>query len=97
MVSQNVTGRIRRELQARNPMLIGAVDYFPGTYGDRIVSMALNMLAGNATAPATYTDHLLITADNISRLYPDDKNNSTNGREPAKAKRAGDVVKAVKI
>lgn len=97
VVSQNVTGRIRRELQARNPMLIGAVDYFPGTYGERIVSMALNMLAGNATAPATYTDHLLITADNISRLYPDDKNNPNNGREPAKTKRAAEVAKAVKI
>ena len=96
VVSQNVTGHIRRELQARNPMLIGAVDYFPGTYGERIVQLALNMLSGNATAPATYTDHLLITADNIGRLYPDDKSNHNTGHETVATRRQTEFVKTVK-
>ena len=94
VVSQNVTGRIRRELQARNPMLIGAVDFFPGTYGERIVSLALNILASTATAPATYTDHLLITADNIGRLYPEDKANQAHGHETGTLKRPQDWQKA---
>ncbi len=93
VVSQNVTGLIRRELQARNPMLIGAVDYFPGTYGERTVQLALNILAGNATAPATYTDHLLITADNIGRLYPEDKNGRITGHEIGALKRPQDGQK----
>ena len=55
------------------PMLIGAVDYFPRHYGEKIVEMARAILEGQPMPPAVYTDHLLLTADNVSRVYPDDK------------------------
>ena len=42
VVSQNASGRIRHELLRRNPMLIGAVDYFPQHYGARVISLALS-------------------------------------------------------
>jgi ribose transport system substrate-binding protein len=73
VVSQNATPSIRRELLRRNPMLIGAVDYFPRQYGEKIIGMALGILAGQPVPPAVYTDHLLLTPDNLSRVYPDDK------------------------
>jgi ribose transport system substrate-binding protein len=72
VVSQNVSRRIRRELRARNPMLIGGVDYFPQIYGERVMQVALNLLQGQSVAPATYTEHLLVTTENVDFIYPDD-------------------------
>jgi ribose transport system substrate-binding protein len=73
VISQNATPRLRRELLRRNPMLIGAVDYFPRHYGEKIIGMAASLLDGQPVPPAVYTDHLLLTPDNLSRVYPDDK------------------------
>lgn len=70
VVSQNVTTQIRHELHRGNPMLIGAVDYFPGSYGERVLRIAEDMLTGKPVAPATYTDHLLVTSANVQQLYP---------------------------
>ncbi|MCL6509051.1 MAG: substrate-binding domain-containing protein [Anaerolineae bacterium] len=74
VVSQNVSKAIRRELRRNNPMLIGGVDYFPNTYGERVIPLALQMLAGSSVPPAVYTDHILVTAENVHRLYPEDAN-----------------------
>jgi ribose transport system substrate-binding protein len=73
VISQNATPRLRRELLRRNPMLIGAVDYFPRHYGEKIIQIATAILNGRPVAPAIYTDHLLVTAENLSRIYPDDQ------------------------
>jgi len=70
VVSQNASGRIRNDLARRNPMLIGAVDYFPQHYGARVIPLALAILQGQAVPPAVYTDHVLLTADNVRQLYP---------------------------
>jgi ribose transport system substrate-binding protein len=72
VVSQNASARVRRQLLARNSMLIGAVDYFPQNYGAKAIQLALAILSGRPTPPAAYTDHILITADNIAQIYPDD-------------------------
>lgn len=72
VVSQNVSKSIRRELRHNNPMLIGGVDYFPQTYGERVIPLALQILAGQSAPPAAYTDHVLVTAENVHRLYPED-------------------------
>ena len=72
VVSQNASRRVRSELRRNNPMLIGAVDYFPEAYGDRIMQLAASLLAERHVPPATYTDHALMTAANVQRFYPDD-------------------------
>ena len=72
VVSQNASRRIRSELRRGNTMLIGAVDYFPEAYGDRIMQMAMQMLSGKSVPPASYTDHALINAANVQRFYPND-------------------------
>lgn len=72
VVSQNVSRRIRRELRARNPMLIGGVDYFPHIYGERVIPIAMQLLQGQSVAPAIYTEHLLINSDNVDFIYPED-------------------------
>lgn len=87
VVSQNVSRRIRRELRARNPMLIGGVDYFPHIYGERVLPIAINLLQGLSVAPATYTEHLLINTENVDFIYPEDPietrmKTSTASRQP---------------
>ncbi len=87
VVSQNVSRRIRRELRARNPMLIGGVDYFPHIYGERVMQVALGILQGQSVAPATYTEHLLVTPENVDFIYPDDHVEAriktvSSGRQP---------------
>lgn len=71
VVSQNASGGIRRELMRRNPMLIGAVDYFPQHYGARAIPLALSILQGQPIPPAVYTNHVLLTAENIREVYPE--------------------------
>jgi ribose transport system substrate-binding protein len=70
VVSQNASGRIRQELLRRNPMLIGAVDYFPQQYGFRVIPLAVSILEGQAVPPAVYTDHVLLTSENVQQIYP---------------------------
>jgi ribose transport system substrate-binding protein len=72
VISQNASGRIRHELLQRNPMLIGAVDYFPQNYGNKAIQLALEILRDRPTPPAVYTDHVLVTSANVAQLYPDD-------------------------
>ncbi|MCS7060423.1 MAG: substrate-binding domain-containing protein [Anaerolineae bacterium] len=72
VISQNASTRIRRELAARNPMLIGAVDFFPENYGPKVIQLAIDILMNRRTPPAVFTDHMLITPDNVRQMYPDE-------------------------
>jgi len=63
---QNVDAKIRAELRRGNPMLIGAVDYFPERYGDHIIRIASDLLSGRPVPPAIYTEHRLLTADDVT-------------------------------
>jgi ribose transport system substrate-binding protein len=87
VVSQNASRRVRGELRRNNPMLIGAVDYFPEAYGDRIMQLAVAMLNDKPVPPATYTDHALMTHVNVQRFYPDDVDEVSALPVPAPAKR----------
>ena len=52
-------------------MLIGAVDYFPQHYGAKVIPMALAILEGRPVPPAAYTDHSLLTFENVHEIYPE--------------------------
>lgn len=70
VISQNASARIRQELIRRNPMLIGAVDFFPHHYGSKVIPLALDVLEKRSLPPAIYTDHLLLTPSNVLQVYP---------------------------
>ena len=69
VISQNASARIRQELIRRNPMLIGAVDFFPQHYGSKVIPLALDVLEKRSIPPAIYTDHLLLTPNNVRQVY----------------------------
>jgi ribose transport system substrate-binding protein len=54
----------------RNSIVLGSVAYFLDRYGSDILPLALKMLRGEDVPPRSYTEHVLVTAKNVFRLYP---------------------------
>ena len=52
-----------------NPNYIASVAYFPERYGTILVPAILNAVEGNAIAGQLFTDHVLITSENLSDVY----------------------------
>ena len=72
VVGQSASLQVRRELARGNPCLIGAVDYSPNRYGEAVLSIARDLLSHKPTPPALYTEHRLLTSENVHKLYPAD-------------------------
>jgi ribose transport system substrate-binding protein len=62
----------RAELRRKGSRLIGAVAFFPERYGEDIIRTALDILHHREVPPAVYAHHELLTANNVSKLYPID-------------------------
>lgn len=72
VMGQNGSPEGRRELRKPNTRLIGSVAYFPETYGDGLVRLAVDILNRRFVSPAVFTRHLLLTPGNVDRVYPND-------------------------
>jgi ribose transport system substrate-binding protein len=72
VVGQNAEPDARAELRRRGTPLVASVGYFPERYGDGLMKLALDILAGRATPPAHFIRHQLVTTANVDHLYPND-------------------------
>jgi ribose transport system substrate-binding protein len=72
VVGHNAEPEGRLELRNPRTCFIGTVAYFPERYGQGVIGLALDILAGKAVPPAVFTRHTLITAENVDRHYPND-------------------------
>lgn len=72
-VSQNACIEARREMRRPQSRLVGSVGFFPERYGETVVSLALDKVRGRQVPPATFVTHQLITAENVDKLYPNDR------------------------
>jgi ribose transport system substrate-binding protein len=72
VVGQNGTIAARAELRESNSRLMGSVGFFPETYGQHLVTLALSILRGVPTPPAVFVKHTLITKQNVDVYYPND-------------------------
>jgi ribose transport system substrate-binding protein len=72
IVGQNAEPEARTELRMPRTRLIASVGYFPETYGDGLLRLALDILARKATPPAVFTNHQIITPENVDHFYPND-------------------------
>ena len=72
VVGQNGEPEVRAELRAGRSRLIASVGYFPEKYGDGLIRLAFDILARKAVAPAIFTNHQIITPDNVDHYYPND-------------------------
>jgi ribose transport system substrate-binding protein len=73
IMGQNASPEGRAELRLPGTRLIGSVAYFPETYGDGIVSLALDILHRKPVPPAVFVKHQLVTPDTVDHIYPNDQ------------------------
>jgi ribose transport system substrate-binding protein len=62
----------RNELRSARTRLIGSVAFFPEKYGAALIRLAQDILSRKSTPPAVFTEHQLITAQNVDRFYGTD-------------------------
>jgi ribose transport system substrate-binding protein len=72
IVGQNGEPEARAELRSPNTRLIASVGYFPEKYGDGLLRLAFDILAKKVAPPAVFTNHQIITPDNVDHYYPND-------------------------
>ena len=56
-----------------NSPLVGTVSFFPERYGDFMIPLALDILAGNAVPSINRVPHEVISIDNIDSYYPEEE------------------------
>lgn len=59
----------RNELRSPRTRFIGSVAFFPERYGSALIKLALDVLGHKTPPPAVFTQHQLITAQNVDRFY----------------------------
>lgn len=72
IVGQNAEPEARAELRTQQTRFIGSVAYFPEKYGDGLLRLALDLLARRVVPPAVFTNHQIITPENVDHFYPND-------------------------
>lgn len=70
VVGHNASSEAHAELAKKGTRLIGSVGYFPERYGEGVIPLALNLLAGRPVPPATFIRHEMVTPANLRSFYP---------------------------
>ena len=83
VVGQNGEPEVRAELRTGRSRLIASVGYFPEKYGDGLMRLAFDILARKAVAPAVFTNHQIITPDNVDHYYPNGQSDDDGGARVA--------------
>lgn len=71
IVGQGADRLIQNEIRRQNSRIIGSTAFFPEGYGEKLLSLATNILKGKPVPPAVYMEHVFIKDDNINFYYPD--------------------------
>ncbi|HLH36054.1 MAG TPA: substrate-binding domain-containing protein [Alloacidobacterium sp.] len=72
IVGQDANVDARQEMRRPSTRLLGSVAYFPETYGAQIIKLAIEILEKKPTPPAVFTQHELVTPQNVDKIYPND-------------------------
>jgi ribose transport system substrate-binding protein len=71
IASHNASPEVFEELAKKESGLIGSVGYFPERYGEGVIPLALDLLAGKRVPRATFVHHEMITSANLRSFYPE--------------------------
>lgn len=63
-------GRDGRSCIRRGGPFMGSVAYFPETFGERLIPLALRILQGENVSLISYTDLVVLTQANLEQYYP---------------------------
>lgn len=73
VMGQNGSPEGRMELRQPGTRLIGSVAFFPETYGDGLIRVAIDILNRRVVPPAVFVKHQLITPETVDHHYPNDR------------------------
>jgi ribose transport system substrate-binding protein len=59
-----------RDAIRNEPQWVGSVAYFPESYGELVMPLAIALAKGEPVATESLVEHLFINADNINEFYP---------------------------
>ncbi|MCI0389961.1 MAG: substrate-binding domain-containing protein [Acidobacteria bacterium] len=71
IVGQNASQEARAEIRKQNSRFIASVAYFPERYGAKLLRLVSAIVNGEQAPPAVYTDHLVLSRENVDKYYPD--------------------------
>ncbi|MGH2379620.1 MAG: sugar ABC transporter substrate-binding protein, partial [Candidatus Limnocylindria bacterium] len=57
-------------LRGTETSFVGTSDYRPTKYGDDLLPLACDLLAGEQIPPEVFVEHVFLTRDNIAEFYP---------------------------
>jgi ribose transport system substrate-binding protein len=72
VVGQDACIELRQEMRRPHVRLVGSVAYFPECYGERLVRLAMDILENRPHPSAIFTQHRIITPENVDKVYPND-------------------------
>jgi ribose transport system substrate-binding protein len=72
IVGQDAGIQARQEMRRPSTRLIGSVAFFPETYGTRLIKLATDILEKKPAPLAVFTEHVLVTSENVDKIYPND-------------------------
>lgn len=70
VVGQNASREALAEIRRRNSRFIASVAYFPELYGAKLLRLVSAIVNGEQVPPAVYTDHLVLSRENVDKYYP---------------------------
>jgi len=82
VVGQDASTPARQEMRNPHTRLIGSVAYFPETYGPQLIKLAIEILEKKHVPPAVFTQHELVTPENVDKIYPNDAWMHTGAKAP---------------
>lgn len=72
IVGQGADRRVREIIRQPGSRIIGSTGFMPEKYGEKLLDVALKLLRGEPTPPASYIEPGFIDASNIDVYYPDE-------------------------
>lgn len=69
IVGQGAASDVQKYLRRGGPIK-ASVAYFPASYGERVIAIALRILGGEKVPLTVHTDHVVLTRKNIEQYYP---------------------------
>jgi ribose transport system substrate-binding protein len=72
IVGQDAAIEARQEMRRPSSRLIGSVALFPESYGTRLIKLVIDILEKKPVPPAIFTQHVLVTPENVDKVYPND-------------------------
>jgi ribose transport system substrate-binding protein len=72
IVGQGAVMEARHEIRRPGTRMVGSVAYFPETYGEKVIRMAVDILEKRMVPKVTLVHHQIVHASNVNKIYPND-------------------------